>query len=140
MRQLLPAQSAEAAACAEAQGRSLAEVERELFFGFDYAEVGGLLLRKWRIPSMLQECVAHQNEPQKAERFSFEAAIVHCATVVSAAFGSGEKPAEALERMTPFAIRQTGINEAKIELIEARIMEHLADTLAVLVPGMRMAS
>lgn len=140
MHRVLPEASAEAAACAEAQGRPLAEVERELFFGFDYAEVGGTLLRRWHIPVMLQECVSHQNDPEQAQKFCFESSIVHCATVISAAFSNHEKPVEALDRMTPFAIRQTGINEAKIEQIETRIMQHLADTLAVLVPGMRLAS
>ncbi|MCO6412381.1 MAG: HDOD domain-containing protein [Thiogranum sp.] len=140
MYRMLPEPSAEAAACAEAQGQPLAEVERELFFGFDYAEVGGALLQRWRIPVMLQECVAHQNDPQQAQKFCFESSIVHCATVISAAFANNEKPVDALGRMTPFAIRQTGINETRIERIETRIMQHLADTLAVLVPGMRLAS
>jgi HD-like signal output (HDOD) protein len=140
MYRLLPEPSAEAAACAEAQGRPLEEVERELFFGFDYAEVGGTLLRRWRIPLVLQECVWHQNQPQQAQKFSFESSLVHCAKVISAAYGNNELSGETLHRMLPFAVRQIGIDENKIELIEARITQHLADTLAVLVPGRRVAS
>jgi HD-like signal output (HDOD) protein len=139
MHQLMPADSAAAAAAAQQQQRPLADVECEMF-GFHQAEVGALLLQKWRTPVVLQESILHQRDPQHAQRFCFESSIVHCAMHIAEALGAGESAVEALPRMSPFAVQQTGINESRLEAMEPRVNQHLADTLSVLLPGMRVAS
>jgi len=73
---------------------------QELFFatekrllGFDHAELGGELLKTWKIPSNINEPVACHHIPQRAEQFPLEAAIIHFADIVCQAYelgGSGE--------------------------------------------------
>ncbi len=50
--------------------------ERELM-GFDHADVGGELLRAWKLPPRLVEAVAFHHQPQAAKRYPFEAAVIH---------------------------------------------------------------
>lgn len=140
MYQLMPEPTAEAEACADAQGRPLAEVERELFFGFDYAEVGSLLLRRWRLPAMLVETVRYHNEPGKAQKFSFETAIVHAGRIIGESIEKSGKAADALPLIAPSAVQQTGITEEKLSSIETRTNRQLTETMTLLLPGVRMAS
>lgn len=53
-------------------------------FGFDYAELGGALLGKWDLPAHLVESVACHHEPERAEKFPVEAAIVHVSNRLAA--------------------------------------------------------
>lgn len=62
----------------EIQGIPRYLVEREIL-GFDYAQVGGELLKKWKLPNAFQETVALHTEPGKAIEFPLETAIVHLA-------------------------------------------------------------
>ena len=45
---------------------AIIEAERAVF-GFTYAELGGALLRAWRLPESLDEMIAFQTRPLKAE-------------------------------------------------------------------------
>jgi HD-like signal output (HDOD) protein len=140
MFQLMPEQTAEAEACAEAQSRPLAEVERDLFFGFDYAEVGSLLLKRWNLPAMLSETVRHHNEPDKAQKFSFETTIVHVGRIIGATIEKSDKAADALALIAPSALQQTGLTEEKLSSMETKTHRQLAETMALLLPGVRRAS
>lgn len=48
-------------------------------FGFDHAELGGLLLKTWGLPESLYQAVRLHHNPCKGEAPSMEAAIVHLA-------------------------------------------------------------
>jgi putative nucleotidyltransferase with HDIG domain len=54
------------------------EAERETL-GFDHAAVGGELARRWHLPPLLEECIAHHHELAGAARHAREAALVHVA-------------------------------------------------------------
>jgi HD-like signal output (HDOD) protein len=56
--------------------------ERQVF-GFDYAEVGGELMRLWKLPMVLQEAVELHQTPHLASSFRTETAIVHLARRVA---------------------------------------------------------
>ena len=140
MYQLAPDQTAEAQACAEAQDRPPEQIERELFFGFDYAEVGGLLLERWQLPAMLRETVMHQNEPEQANRFSFETCILHAGRMISQRMEKPGKLDDVLTRISPTALGQTGISTDNLSSLETKTQRQLAETVALLVPGERLAS
>lgn len=139
MYQLLPQQSTEAANGSLATPQARPGIERELF-GFDYAEVGSALLSAWHLPAMLTETVAHQNEPHRAESFPFETAIVHVATVITASLEASDNSNPILAGVAPFAVHQTGLTEDRAGAVQAQVEQHLAETMALLVPGIRMAS
>jgi len=71
----------EASARSRASGRGevgLCQAEREVI-GFDHAELGGELVRTWNLPFSLEECVRFHHEPQRAEHYPLEVAIVNLA-------------------------------------------------------------
>jgi len=60
----------------------LYRAERDVL-GFDHADVGGELLRMWRLPAKLQETVAFHHAPERAKEFPVETAIVHLANEIA---------------------------------------------------------
>lgn len=60
---------------------------------FDHADVGGNLLRRWKIPPRIAEPVEFHHRCQRAEQYPREASILHFADVIAHALeigGSGE--------------------------------------------------
>jgi putative nucleotidyltransferase with HDIG domain len=51
--------------------------------GVDHAQVGGALLRHWRFPEKLIECVEFHHAPARAAKFPREAALVHIANSIA---------------------------------------------------------
>jgi len=63
-------------------GEDLHLCERRLM-GFDHAAVGVALARNWGLPRSLQECIEFHHEPDRAQEYPLEAAIVHIADSVA---------------------------------------------------------
>jgi putative nucleotidyltransferase with HDIG domain len=68
--------------------RLLYQVERERFL-FDHAEVGGNLLRKWKIPPSVAEPVEYHHRCQRAEQYPRETSLLHLADVIAHALELG---------------------------------------------------
>ena len=71
---------------------SFQQLEREVI-GCDHAEVGGALLKRWKLPESLSEPIACQHDPSIAINFPVEAAILHIADIIAHALilgGSGD--------------------------------------------------
>jgi len=71
---------------------SFHQLEREVI-GCNHAEVGGALLKKWKLPESLSEPIACQHDPSLAINFPVEAAILHIADIIAHALilgGSGD--------------------------------------------------
>lgn len=59
-------------------------VERDLL-GFDYAQVGSDLLNTWALPESLVEIIGCQNNPDRADKYQLETAILHIAIAITKA-------------------------------------------------------
>jgi putative nucleotidyltransferase with HDIG domain len=68
--------------------RLLYQVEWERCL-FDHAEVGGNLLRKWKIPPSVAEPVEHHHKCQRAEQYPRETSLLHLADVIAHALDLG---------------------------------------------------
>lgn len=51
--------------------------------GFDHAQVGGELARHWKLPVMLEECIAFHHHIRAAGRYPRETALVHIANILA---------------------------------------------------------
>ncbi len=80
--QIIPEESLKAIEIAAQKNISLSMAERELL-GFDYAQVGAELLREWKLPKSLQEVTEFQIEPEKANIFQLETAVIHIASAIT---------------------------------------------------------
>jgi len=83
-------------------------VEREVF-GYDHAEVGGLLLNHWGLPPQLEEAVASHHLPQSAVRNPMLAAVVHIADVVVNALKLGNSGIHIVPRLAAAAWSRYGM-------------------------------
>lgn len=97
-----------------------AEIE---LLGFDHAQIGGDLLKKWMLPPTLERAVADHHQPADSQ-YAVEAAAVYLADILVNALGigtSGERyvpplfpevwqeiglPLEAISKIVPFIDRQ----------------------------------
>lgn len=66
----------------------LHKAERE-FIGFDHADVGSAMLKKWKIPFTLIDPVEFHHNPAMAGRYPLEAAIIHVADIIAHALKIG---------------------------------------------------
>lgn len=103
-------------------------IEQETL-GFDHGEVGGELMRIWRLPDSLAEAVRHHHLPTRAEQHPLETAIVHLADVIACAIHDPASETGRVPPMDPAAWELTGLpvdclegllNEADIQFENAR--------------------
>jgi len=69
-------------------GEPYTTVQRSML-GFDHGDVGGELLKRWRIPAIISEPVACHHAPGRAEQFPLETSLVHVADVIGHAMQVG---------------------------------------------------
>ncbi len=95
------------------------QAEQEVL-GFDHAQVGGLLLRHWQLPALLEECVTHHHTPEQAVQFPVEAAIVHIANSIATLAEINSMNLEDVPRIQTSAWKVSGL---KVEIVEAVMRE-----------------
>jgi HD-like signal output (HDOD) protein len=98
---------------AEAGGGTLAEAEQRLL-GIDFAEVGGELLRAWRVPDSLQRAVRFQLAPQQAGDALLEACIMNLIGVMTDAHAAGLRVDAGLDRVANITWQVTRVSPGKL--------------------------
>lgn len=91
-----------------------AELEQ---FGFSHAELGGLLLRRWSLPELLQEAVQYHHDPASAPNVAMEASIVHIGDILANRSELGafcEHPAGELS-IAPEMWQAIGLSKAEMD-------------------------
>jgi HD-like signal output (HDOD) protein len=78
----LPYELADILNAAKQQHKPVATLEKQLL-GFDYADVGGELLKAWKMPASYNEAVACHTDLIKADKFKLDASIIHIAGIVA---------------------------------------------------------
>lgn len=113
----VPAAAGASLAEASATGRHLVEVEQELF-GFDHAELGGMLLHKWRFPESLEQAVWRHHAPTTGE-VPLEPAIICVADMIAGAVLPGSSGERLVPRHDPAAWNAVGLAPSDLpELVE----------------------
>ena len=77
----IPEESKRAISKAKELERPLNQMERELL-GFDYAKVGGYMMKQWDLPESLQNAIWFHPEPSKANQFALETALLHLSSML----------------------------------------------------------
>ncbi len=105
------------------QDREATDVEREIF-GFDHAEVGALVLEKWRLSPRLVAGIGHHHSPEAApaeDGVKAPAALLQVGDRMCIREGCGRrKPAPELDPLDCEGGRILGIQDAELDdLLEA---------------------
>jgi HD-like signal output (HDOD) protein len=102
-------------------------VQRSML-GFDHGDLGGKLLKRWRIPALITEPVACHHAPERAGLFPMETSLMHVADVIGHALQvgfSGEPFVPPLDECSwerlaiPASMLPTIITQADVQLTEA---------------------
>ncbi|MBI5938514.1 MAG: HDOD domain-containing protein [Betaproteobacteria bacterium] len=72
-----------------ASGLSLAEAERNAF-GFDHAEVGAEVARRWKLPTVIEHAIRHYHDPESAAKERISACIA-VAYLLNDHFATGDE-------------------------------------------------
>lgn len=115
---------------AKAKQSPLAVLERAVF-GFDYAEVGGELLKRWQLPASVYQAIYFHSRPDPELDFALEAAIVHIANILVLQDESDKRGYPA-PPFNPVCFQLTAIDEEELALIKLEAKKNMADILKLL--------
>jgi HD-like signal output (HDOD) protein len=83
--------------------------------GFDHADVGGELARQWKLPPLLEECIAYHHAIGKAHKHPRETALVHIANVIAQMAEIDSLDPADVAPIDPSAWEITGLDEDLVE-------------------------
>lgn len=101
------------------------EVEKELL-GFDHSRFGGMLLRKWNMPSSLIHPVLRHHQPQAAAHGK-EIVVIHLADVMINAMGITTVPGSVVPKLDVGAWEMLGLNLNKMDEFMDLVIVRLHD-------------
>ncbi len=78
----LPFKLLEVSLRCKSKGESLHESEFEVL-GFNHADVGGCLMRAWKLPKAIEEAVGFHHNPARAPEFTLEASMINAAEAIA---------------------------------------------------------
>ncbi len=135
----MPEEAREALARSRESGRALYQEERSLM-GFDFAQVGAMLMAEWRLPESLRESVHYHPEPARAQNFQLETSILHIASRITDLAEAGVDPEEWPQLIDPYAWRTTGLSEDFIPIVIAEAEERTEETVELFFPHRRKSA
>jgi HD-like signal output (HDOD) protein len=93
--------------------RMLYDVQRSEL-GFDHAEVGGELLKKWKIPLLISEPVSYHHDPLRATIYPQDTALLHVSDLIAHALQAGSSWENCLPPLNREAWEILNISESSI--------------------------
>jgi HD-like signal output (HDOD) protein len=110
------------------------DLERERL-GFDHAELGGGLLKKWKIPVSIGEPVTCHHTPGAAEQFRLETALIHLADVICEAMEFGRGAEFGVPPFDEPAWERLGLPTSIIGTVLKQAEPQIDETFAILSGG-----
>lgn len=115
---------------AKNEERPLEQLETEIF-GFNYADVGGELLKHWQLPASLYQPVQNHTHCQTDDEFALDTAIIHLANIM-ALQDEHKKTGYIPPQIATQAFQLTSISEQDLEAIKTEAKKNMADILKLL--------
>jgi HD-like signal output (HDOD) protein len=112
-------------------GRLYLNLERDQL-GFDHAELGGALLKKWKIPASIGEPVACHHNPGSAEQFRLETALIHLADIICQAMEFGQSAELSVPPLDEHAWERLGLSAHMLGTVLKQSESQIAETFAIL--------
>jgi HD-like signal output (HDOD) protein len=110
----LPEESEQALRQSAKTGTPLHLVEQRLL-GFDFTEVGRILVDTWQLPKNLGVAIRYQHNPGATEDHGFEAALLNMANALTEGFQSPNGYMDWQALVTPESWTLTGLNQEMLQ-------------------------
>ncbi len=129
---VMPDESKQVAALMQEKNILSYLAERQVF-GFDYAEIGAELMGDWQLPDSLQEITKCHVEPEKADAFKMETALIHIASIITHnALADIPINAQTLEIINPQVWQTTGLSIDDMEDIKLEVDQQASSVMNLL--------
>ena len=115
-------------------GRFYLELELEQL-GFSHAELGGALLKKWKIPASIGEPVACHHNPGSADQFHLEASLVHLADIICDAMEFGQGGERGVPPLDESAWERLGLSPHMLGTVLKQSESQITETFSILSGG-----
>ena len=112
----------------------LYEVERQRL-GFDHADVGGALLRRWKLPLRVAEPVEFHHRCNQAGQFPRESAVLHCADLLAHALEPNESGDSTVPPLIPGSWERLSMSPFQLSPIVTQIDHQLDEITSALQGG-----
>lgn len=126
----LPNHATEVIYRAHSEQRPLYEVERDVY-GFDYAEVGGELLKQWLLPESLYLTVQQHIDFPLSKNYQLDSAIINLANTIVLRKEQQESGLFVKE-IDALALQLVGISEEELEQVKVEAEKSMLDILNAL--------
>lgn len=113
------------------EGRLLHDVERE-HLGFDHGELGGSLLRSWKIPARVAEPVEFHHRCSQAIQYPRESSILHIADLIAHALEFGSSGEVLVPRLDQQAWEQLSLSAHMLPLLVTQIDQQYGEMVRIL--------
>lgn len=117
-----PEEARESFAVRDREGRTLHEAEVAVL-GCDHADVGQELVRRWRLPVLLEELVGFHHRPEEAIRYPLETAVLHISDVIANALQLGSSGEKYVPALSAIAWKTVGLGPHMLESILEQVEE-----------------
>jgi len=112
-------------------GELLHRMERDRF-GFDHAQVGGCLLRRWKIPPRVAEPVERHHDCRNALHYPREASILHFADIIAHALQIGNSGEVSVPELDRSVWDRLGISSHFLPTLVQQVDTKFNDTIHIL--------
>lgn len=96
-------------------------LSEQKLLGFDHAAVGQELLKAWQLPPRLVEAVGFHHQPQNAETFPVEAALIHTADYIVHILQAGSDADFSEPELYPKSWEIIGLSADDFEFMKTKI-------------------
>ncbi len=92
------------------------DAENEIL-GYNHAQIGGIIARKWNLPEVLIEAISFHHQPQEAKKNPEVVSIVHIADNICSMIGYGCGADATANHIHQFAISSINLRSDEIDTI-----------------------
>jgi putative nucleotidyltransferase with HDIG domain len=100
------------------------DMERSTF-GFDHAQLGAEMARRWNLPDMMVSVIANHHTPSLAGDHSYLASVVHVSDAAMTMLGIGVGKDGLRYDLDSEAVKTVGLKDDDLFLVCERIMEQI---------------
>jgi len=111
----------------------LFKVERESL-GFNHTDVGGLLLKEWKLPKNLTEAVAYHHNPDKALQYPVETATIHVADILAHAMQLGSSGEKYIPPLSEEAWAKLSFQTSMLPFLFKQGLQHVDIAMQIILP------
>ena len=133
MYQAIPDLAERSISLAKERKEAIHLTERRVI-GFDYAEVGGILLRHWALPEVFRETTLCHVEPTLADQFDVESAMVNISAKMATAHETDDEFNEGILGVDPVLWDLAGVTADDCISVFAEIEDDIQQVMEVVFP------